>query len=131
MAEPWFDPRGLLPGRARDRGARLPLDEGAPGDADPARPDRRGVRGRGAPRPAQGLGLGKALTLTGLHHLRGLGLPEVLLYVDADNTAAIALYEKLGFARHTLDVMYDADRQSDAPTRFVGLRRAQLTAGSR
>ena len=54
----------------------------------------------------KGLGLGKALTTTGLLYLRGLGLREVLLYVDGDNTAAIALYEKLDFTRHTLDVMY-------------------------
>nr|MBA2774940.1 mycothiol synthase [Nocardioidaceae bacterium] len=34
---------------------------------------------------AQGLGLGKALTATGLLHLRARGLTEVLLYVEADN----------------------------------------------
>jgi len=56
---------------------------------------------------AQGLGLGKALTSTGLLHLRARGLTEVLLYVEAANAAAIAVYEKLGFTRYAVDVMYE------------------------
>ncbi|WP_051107908.1 mycothiol synthase [Actinomadura atramentaria] len=55
---------------------------------------------------AQGLGLGRALTLVGLHHLRDRGVPSVLLYVDESNAAAVRLYESLGFTRHAVDVMY-------------------------
>ncbi|HZG98698.1 MAG TPA: mycothiol synthase [Nocardioidaceae bacterium] len=58
---------------------------------------------------AQGGGLGRALTLHGLHHLRSTGLREVLLYVEADNTPAVAVYERLGFARAAVDVAYTAD----------------------
>jgi mycothiol synthase len=44
-----------------------------------------------------GRGLGKQLTLAGLEHLSDLGIETGLLYVDADNTAAITMYERLGF----------------------------------
>ncbi|UUN27736.1 mycothiol synthase [Streptomyces sp. FIT100] len=55
---------------------------------------------------AQGTGLGKALTAVGLRHLAAQGLPAVLLYVDADNTAALRVYERLGFTTHEVDLMY-------------------------
>jgi mycothiol synthase len=57
---------------------------------------------------AQGGGLGKGLTVTGLRHLAGLGLCEVILYVEADNAPAVAVYERLGFTHAPEDthVMY-------------------------
>lgn len=54
----------------------------------------------------QGKGLGRALTLAGLHHLRAQGLSQVMLYVDSSNAAAIKLYSGLGFARWDTDVLY-------------------------
>ena len=54
----------------------------------------------------RGTGLGRALTLVGLLYLRARGLFQVLLYVDADNTPAIRLYESLGFTRWHTDVMF-------------------------
>jgi mycothiol synthase len=59
---------------------------------------------------AQGLGLGRLLTLAGLHHLKSLGLPAVMLYADESNAPAIALYEKLGFAHWSTDAMYRSPR---------------------
>jgi len=57
--------------------------------------------------PAQrGTGLGRALTLTGLRYLRSRGLFQVMLYVDESNTAAIRLYESLGFTHWETDVMF-------------------------
>jgi len=52
---------------------------------------------------AAGRGLGKHLTLAGLHHLADAGLTEVLLYVDADNPRAVRLYEGLGFTHAPTD----------------------------
>jgi mycothiol synthase len=54
----------------------------------------------------RGKGLGRALTLAGLHHLRSLDLSQAMLYVDTTNTTAIALYERLGFARWDTDVLF-------------------------
>ncbi|MEO3978462.1 mycothiol synthase [Streptomyces sp. CAU 1734] len=55
---------------------------------------------------AQGGGLGKALTAIGLRHLAAQRLPAAMLYVDADNTAAVTVYERLGFITHEVDLMY-------------------------
>lgn len=55
---------------------------------------------------AQGAGLGKALTLAGLNHLRRSGLKQVILYVEGDNAPALAVYKSLGFTRFAVDVQY-------------------------
>jgi mycothiol synthase len=55
------------------------------------------------------LRLGRALTDLGLAHLRGRGLAEVLLYVEADNGTAVGLYERSGFRRFSIDVSWRRD----------------------
>lgn len=55
---------------------------------------------------AQGGGLGKALTTIGLRYLAGRGVPTAMLYVDGDNKAAVAVYERLGFVTYETDLMY-------------------------
>ncbi|HEX6578799.1 MAG TPA: mycothiol synthase [Jiangellaceae bacterium] len=95
----WFDPGGFFVAR---RGPRMigfhwtKVEDDTTGEVyvvgtDPAE---------------QGIGLGRALTLVGLHHLRAAGLEQVVLYVDEDNQAAVHLYTTLGFARVAVDVMY-------------------------
>jgi mycothiol synthase len=58
---------------------------------------------------AQGGGLGKALTTIGLRHLAARGLPAAMLYVDADNKAAVSVYERLGFTTYETDLMYRSE----------------------
>ncbi|HMS76448.1 mycothiol synthase [Gordonia sp. (in: high G+C Gram-positive bacteria)] len=55
---------------------------------------------------AQGRGLGRLLTLAGLYYFVRVGVSEVMLYVEGDNTAALNTYEKLGFTRYAVDVAY-------------------------
>ena len=57
----------------------------------------------------QGTGLGRALTVIGLQHLRDLGLSQAMLYVDATNGPALKLYSSLGFTRWDTDVLYQRD----------------------
>ncbi|WP_406138452.1 mycothiol synthase [Streptomyces sp. NBC_01089] len=110
-AESWFDPKGFFLA-VRDTGA-----DGGPGDevvgfhwtkvhADEQLGEVYVV---GIRPDAQGGGLGKALTATGLRHLAAEGLPTAMLYVDADNTAAVTVYERLGFTTHEVDLMYRSE----------------------
>jgi mycothiol synthase len=111
--EPWFDPDGFfLAERASQLiGFHWTKIHGATsqsgGEAGEHEHDAIGeVYVVGVDPSAQGLGLGRALTLIGLHYLHGRGLGQVMLYVDETNTAAIRLYESLGFARWHTDVMF-------------------------
>jgi mycothiol synthase len=103
--EPWFDPDGfLLAVDPDDRllGYHWTKVHPATGDTPPLGE----VYVLGVDPAARGLRLGRALTLAGLRHLYDRGLRTVLLYVEADNDAAVRLYEGLGFTRWHTDVMY-------------------------
>jgi len=53
-----------------------------------------------------GQGVGKALTITSLNYLKYQGLNQVILYVDENNKAAIALYQSLGFKEFGKDLLF-------------------------
>lgn len=98
--EPWFDPKGFF--LAEREGEIV----GFHWTKEHAEEQLGEVYVIGIRPDAQGTGLGKALTAIGLRHLAAQGLPTAMLYVDADNTAALRVYERLGFTTHEVDLMY-------------------------
>ncbi|MFJ1703640.1 mycothiol synthase [Kitasatospora sp. NPDC088346] len=100
LAEPWFDAAGFF----------LATRDGEPVGFHwtKVHPDGLGeVYVVGVAPGEQGSGLGRALTAAGLRHLLlERKVPAVLLYVDADNPAAVRVYERLGFTIHEVDLMY-------------------------
>ncbi len=97
MAEPWFRAEDLL--LAEDADGRLLGFHWTKRHDDTTGE----VYVVGVAPEAAGRGLGRHLTLAGLHHLAEAGLSRVLLYVDAGNARAVRLYEGLGFTHAPTD----------------------------
>ena len=96
-AEPWFDPKGfLLAVDADDRLLGFHWTK-VHGDGAHSHEPIGEVYVLGVDPSARGMHLGAALTLAGLRHLRDRGLRQVMLYVEADNDAAVRVYRDLGF----------------------------------
>ncbi len=113
--EPWFDPAGVFLAIDEETGTLLGFHWTkihSPGLGE--------VYVVGVDPAAQGRGLGRTLTLVGLHHLsRRLSdgsQSAVMLYVEADNPAAVNTYQKLGFEVFNTDVAY-ASSSSSLPNR--------------
>ena len=95
MKESWFDADGFF--LARENGKIVGfcwtkihhdrVNEGAIGE----------IYVIGVNPAAHSSGLGKALMLTALRYFQSKEIKESMLYVDADNHAALILYKKLGF----------------------------------
>lgn len=98
MTEPWFDPAGFLVADEDDGSGALagfcwtkvhrtepPLGEIYVIGVDPRH---------------RGEGLGPSFVLAGLDHLASTGIATAMLYVDAGNTPAVRLYERLDFTVH-------------------------------
>jgi mycothiol synthase len=107
--EPWFDPDGFFLAERDGRlvGFHWTKVHGQDGEESE---HAHGALGEvyvvGIDPGERGNGLGRALTLIGLHYLRSRGLFQVMLYVDEANTPAIGLYESLGFTHWDTDVMF-------------------------
>ena len=119
MAEDWFDPTGFFLAESRRAGSGdsvklLGFHWTKVHAMDPPYGEVYVV---GVSPDAQGMGLGKVLTLTGLHHLRSRGLDEVILHVESGNAAAVKVYAGLGFthAEEDTDVMYRRARATSRP----------------
>ncbi|MFM8896322.1 MAG: mycothiol synthase [Actinomycetales bacterium] len=117
MAEPWFSAQGFLlavthesavTGRSAVTGERMVGFHWTKvhGIASHAHEAIGEVYVVGVDPDWQGRGLGRAVTLAGLHHLRSLGLSAAMLYVEASNAPAIDLYSSLGFVQWDVDVLY-------------------------
>jgi mycothiol synthase len=104
-AEEWFDPSGFL---LHERDGKLAAFcwTKVHGNATPPMGEIYVIA---VDPPFHGLGLGKALTIAGLQNLAERGLTVGMLHVDAANTAALSMYERLGFSAHHEDRAYLAD----------------------
>jgi mycothiol synthase len=122
LCEPWFSAPGFLLAEREADGellgfhwtkvhGELHVHPRPPGTAPHAHEPIGEVYVLGISPRAAGTGLGVALTLAGLRHLRAQGLDQAMLYVDESNTRAVRLYQKLGFSRWTTDVCFR--RRSD------------------
>ncbi|WP_420453439.1 mycothiol synthase [Ilumatobacter sp.] len=126
--EDWFDPDGF---RMHEVDGRLAgfcwtkVHEGSDLDADPDVDERLGEIYVIAVDPDfHGRGLGSELTSAGLDHLEALGITTALLYVDAANSGAVAMYERLGFSVHSRNAAFattiDAPRHATADAAPAG-----------
>jgi len=113
LAEPWFDANGF---RLHERDGRLAAfcwTKLHTADETPASSPSTAPVGEiyviGVDPDFQGLGLGRQLTLAGLESISARGIVTGMLYVDAENVAAVTLYERLGFTVTRTDVAYTVD----------------------
>ena len=99
QSEAWWDPAGLI--LAEDAAGVVGFHWTKAQGGDLGEVYVLGVHPRAA-----GRGLGSALLHAGLAHLFETGHRRVELYVDADNTPAVRLYERDGFEIVHTDTLY-------------------------
>ncbi|MGF0314186.1 mycothiol synthase [Rhodococcus sp. IEGM1428] len=104
--EPWFDPAGLFLAFEEGSDHLLGFHWTKVHSAEGTEPAIGEVYVVGIDPQSQGRGLGRVLTLAGLHYLRSRELGQIMLYVEADNTAAVHTYTKLGFTNYHVDAAY-------------------------
>ena len=113
-AEPWFDPDGFL---LHERGGRLAgscwtkLHPATETDAELGE-----IYVIGVDPDFHGKGLGPQLTLAGLAWIADRGVTTGMLFVDAANTPALHMYEKLGFTPRREDRAYVRAPAARGPT---------------
>jgi mycothiol synthase len=104
MKEPWFNPAGFL---VAYQGDKMVGFHWTKIHSDDIHAESLGeVYIVGVVPSCRGIGLGRALALAGLKHLRNQGLTSAMLYVDASDKTAVGLYESLGFAHWDNDTLF-------------------------
>jgi len=99
MAQPWFEPEGFIIHEIDGQMAGFCWTK-VHRDMDPVLGEIYVV----AVDPAHvGHGLGRSMVVSGLVNLAERGVTAAMLFVDADNGAAMRLYGKLGFRIHRTD----------------------------
>ncbi len=105
LGQPWFEPEGLFLAFDDASGRLVGLHWTKIHDENVGE-----VYVLGVDPTAHGRGLGKALTVVGMRHLAGRlaggEQPEVMLYVESDNAAALATYRALGFTVAGVDTAF-------------------------
>lgn len=107
QGEDWFDPEGFRVHERDGRMAGFCWTKVHPPEGDDGRKGEIYVIA--VDPDFHGLGLGKQLTLAGLASLADRGITTGFLYVDADNTAALTMYEALGFRIHSTNAAFQVD----------------------
>lgn len=105
LGQPWFEPEGLFLAFDDATGRLVGFHWTKIHDDNVGE-----VYVLGVDPAAHGRGLGKALTVVGMRHLAarlaGGEQAEVMLYVESDNTAALATYRALGFTVAGVDTAF-------------------------
>jgi len=108
-SEPWFDPEGFRVLELDGRMAAFCWTKVHDAAEDPDGIALGEIYVIAVDPDFHGRGLGRQMTLDGLGHLSDVGITTGMLYVDADNTPAVRLYEQLGFTVHCTNAAYVAD----------------------
>ncbi len=105
MAQPWFDPDGFVIHEVDGRMAGFCWTKVDP-EIDPSLGEIYVIA---VDPDFHGRGLGTSLVVAGLENMAQRGITHAMLFVDADNTSAVSMYENLGFHVHRTDRAFVGD----------------------
>lgn len=105
MSQPWFDPAGFVIHEIDGRMAGFCWTK-VDVDLDPKLGEIYVIA---VDPDFHGQGLGKRMVVSGLVSMAERGIGTAMLYVDAENVAAMAMYESLGFRTHRTDQAFVGD----------------------
>ncbi len=126
MAQPWFDPSGFIIHEIDGRIAGFCWTKVDP-EVDPSLGEIYVIA---VDPDFHGRGLGSALVVAGLDNMARRGITEAMLFVDAENLAAVEMYKSLGFrvtrtdrafvgdiaAQSRIDSVHDAESRANRLT---------------